>query len=242
MSHFDDVKDLVAHAEDDLIKIRKAYDESLSEQSVKRNLLIDIKNLMENLRSALDFTAHGLFERYGKSSRKNPRVYFPYASLGQTQAEFQSANRIEVCIPGISSSRPDILAKFDSYQHYTHPDNRWLPQFMDLNNENKHERLTPQTREEARQLRLASSGASISLGPDSSISMGPRTSIRIGGMTISGGQQISGDRPAQFSGHGKQTLTVWVSFNFESNGEPVLPFLKNAIEKTRQIVTELESM
>ena len=105
---------------------------------------------------------------------KNPNVYFPYASLGQTQAAFQSANRIEICIPGISSSRPDILAKLESYQHYTHPDNRWLPQFMDLNNENKHERLTPQTREEARHLRLASGGASISLGPGSSISMGSR--------------------------------------------------------------------
>lgn len=242
MSHFDDAKDLVTYAADELTKIRKAYNESLSDQSVKRTLLIDIKNLMENLRSGLDFTAHGLFERYGTSSRKNPNVYFPYASLGQTQAAFQSANRIEICIPGISSSRPDILAKLESYQHYTHPDNRWLPQFMDLNNENKHERLTPQTREEARHLRLASGGASISLGPGSSISMGPGTSIRMGGMTISGGQQISGDRPAQFSGHGNQTVTVWVSFNFESNGEPVLPFLENAVNKTRQIVTELENM
>ena len=88
MSYFDDAKDLVGHAREELPKIQKAYDECLHEQSVKRTLLIEIKNLMENLRSALDFTAHGLFDKYGYSSRPNPKVYFPYASLGQAQATF----------------------------------------------------------------------------------------------------------------------------------------------------------
>ena len=242
MSYFDDAKDLVKHAKEELLKIQKAYNESLHEKSVKRTLLIEIKNLMENLRSALDFAAHGLFDKCGSCARSNPKVYFPYASLAQTQAAFMSSNRIEVCIPGISSSRPDIVAKLESYQHYAHADNRWLPLFMNLNNENKHERLTPQTREEARQLKLESGGAAISLGPGASISMGPGASIRLGRMSLPGGQQISGDRPARFSGHGKQTVTVWVSFKFETNGEPVLPFLINAVEKTQQIVSELESM
>jgi hypothetical protein len=242
MSYFDDAKDLMKHAREELLKIKMAYDESLHEQSVKRTLLIEIKNLMENLRSALDFTAHGLFDKHGHSPRSNPKVYFPYASLAQTQAGFRASNRIDACIPGISFSRPDIVAKLESYQHYTNADNRWLPLFMDLNNENKHERLTPQTREEACQLKLESGGTAISLGPGASISMGPGTSIRMGGMMIHGGQQISGDHPARFSGHGKQTVTVWVSFKFETNGEPVLPFLTNAVEKTQQIVSELESM
>lgn len=113
---------------------------------------------------------------------------------------------------------------------------------MDLNNENKHERLTPQTREEARQLKLESGGASISLGPGSSISMGRGASMRLGNMTIPGGQHISGESPAQYVGAGTQTVTIWVSFKFQCNGEPVIPFLTNAVNNIRKIINELAAI
>ncbi len=239
MAYFDDAKALVEHAASELPKLQKAYDASLSEKSVKPTLLIEIKNVMENLRSALDFSAHGLFDKYGVSSRANPNIYFPYSRLGQSQADFQRSNRIESCIPGIATSRPDIVAKLESYQSFASTNNEWLPKFMELNNENKHSRLTPQTREEARQLTLQSGGMSISLGPGCSISMGQGTSIQMGGMSIPGGQHISGDNPAQFFGAGTQMVTIWVSFKFQSNGELVIPFLTTAVARTKEIVGEL---
>ena len=72
--------------------------------------------------------------------------------------------------------------------------------------------------------------------------MGPGTSIRMGNMLIPGGQTISPDSPARYLGRGTQTVTVWVSFRFEANGELVMPFLEKAVEKTSQIVTKLESL
>lgn len=213
MTYFDDAKALVEHAANEVPKLEQAYNASLSQQCVQVALLIEIKNVMENLRSALDFAAHGLFDKYGSSTRSNPNIYFPYALHTQTRAEFQASNRIEKCIPGISGSRPDIVAQLDLYQHYSHPDNGWLPVFMDLNNENKHERLTPQTREEVRQLTLESGGSSISLGQGCSISMGPGAYIRMGKMVIPGGQHISSERPARYMGDGRQIVTIWVSFN-----------------------------
>jgi hypothetical protein len=242
MAYFDDAKALVEHAANELPKLQAAYDGSLSERSVKPTLLIEIKNLMENLRSAMDFAAHGLFDKYGTSTRASPTIYFPYSRLGQTQAEFQASKRIEMCIPGITAARPDVVAKLESFQHFIAPQNEWLPKFMDLNNENKHSRLTPQTREESRQLTLQSGGTSISMGPGCSISMGPGTSIRMGGMSIPGGQSISANSPARFFGSGTQTVTIWVSFKFESNGELVVPFLKNAVVRTKQIVDELGAL
>ena len=242
MAYFDDARDLVAHATEKLAELREAYDQSLREQSVKRTLLIEIKNLMENLRSALDFSAHGLFDKYGQSSKGTVKAYFPYARLSQTQAEFQASQRIETCIPGLSASRPDIVTKLESYQHYAHPENRWLPLFMELNNENKHERLTPQTSEEKRQLKLESGGAAISMGPGTSIHMGRGASIRMGNMLIPGGQKISPSSPARYLGRGTQTVTIWVSFRFEANGELVMPFLENAVKKTNRIVSELGSL
>ena len=241
ISHFDDAKELVNHAKGALPKLEQDYQSSLHDKTIKPAVLIDIKNLMENLRSALDFSAHGLFAKYGTSPKANPKIYFPYAQLGQTQAAFLAANHIENFIPGIAA-RPDVVARLNSYQHYSDPKNKRLPQFMDLNNENKHEKLTPQTRKEARQLRIESRGTAIDLGPGASISMGSGASIQFGDVVIPGGQDFSGERPAMVHGSGTQTVIVWVSFTFDANGETVLPFLKNAISQVEWIVNELAGL
>ena len=55
MSHFDDAKALLKHAEGKLSDIKAEYVASLSKRKIKAPLLVDIKNFMENLRSALDF-------------------------------------------------------------------------------------------------------------------------------------------------------------------------------------------
>jgi len=242
MSQFDDAKSLLQHAQGKLPEIRAEYETSLSKQNIGASLLVDIKNIMENLRSALDFSAHGLFELYGASNRNNPKIYFPYASLSQNLSEFRQNNRIEVCIPGISASRPDIVLKLESYQHFSSTNNKWLPLFMELNNENKHQQLTPQVKRERKQLNITSGGAGISLGQGAGISLGQGASIQIGGMTIPGGQTISTDNPAKTIGPGQQTIITWVSFHFASNNEPVVPFLENALSGVRNIVNELSAI
>jgi hypothetical protein len=63
MDAFDDAKALIKHAESELPKIQKMNDRSLNARNIGVDLLVEIKNFFENLRSALDFTAHGLFER-----------------------------------------------------------------------------------------------------------------------------------------------------------------------------------
>src|SRR5438445_2522843 len=113
---------------------------------------------------------------------------------------------------------------------------------MELNNETKHKRLTPQTRSEARQLRIESGGASIDLGPGASISVGEGAAIKFGDAVIRGGQELGGQRPANLRGSGTQTVTIWESFVFDSNGEAVLPFLRNAIEQVDRIVGELAAV
>ena len=74
----------------------------------------------------------------------------------------------------MTTNRPEIAVKIESYQHFSNDENSWLPKFMELNNENKHQRLTPQTRKEVKQLNIKSGGggASISLGGGASISLG----------------------------------------------------------------------
>jgi hypothetical protein len=229
MNYFDDANHLVQFAKDHYAGIEVAYKFSLSEKEIKPNLLIEIKNFMENLRSALDFTAHGLFQKYGSSSTLNPKIYFPYAYLSQSKEGFQKSRRVDVCIPGLSIKRPDVIEKIESYQHFTNPRNRWLPVFMDLNNENKHQQLTPQFRKEAKELRISSSGTSMSIGPGASISVGSGASIQIGNIVIPGGQSFDANNPPLTLGAGKKEIITWVSFHFSTNDEPVFPFLKQAL-------------
>jgi hypothetical protein len=108
MGCFDDARELIRHAEASLPKIREAYEQSLKAKTVSAALKVEIKNFLENLRSALDFSATGLFERYGASTKAKPKVYFPYATASQDRSAFEKNGRIEACIPGLQSSRPDI--------------------------------------------------------------------------------------------------------------------------------------
>ena len=102
MSAFDDAKSLIQHAEAELPKIRRAYEESLSTKAIGALLLVEIKNVCENLRSSLDFAAHGLFEKRCVASAKKPNIYFPYAASNQSRVEFEKNGRMDACIPDLT--------------------------------------------------------------------------------------------------------------------------------------------
>ena len=240
MSAFDDANELANYAENTLPGIRAAYEESLHAKAISNNLRIEIKNFFENLRSALDFVARGIFDCYGSSKKAKSKTYFPYATADQTRSLFEQSGRIEACIPGLTASRPDIVQLLLEMQHFGSYGYTWLPAFMELTNENKHQRLTPQIRREIKELRISGGGASISLGQGASISVGRGASISIGGAVIRGGQSFDVNRPPHVEGGVAEVIT-WVSFHFESNDQPVLPFLESAQKGISDIVKELSS-
>jgi len=240
MSAFDDAKSLIQHAAEELPKIRQAYQESLTAKTIGTLLLVEIKNVCENLRSSLDFAAHRLFEKHCVASPKKPKIYFPYATTKQSRAEFENNGRIDACIPGLSAARPDVVNLLLEMQHFGSKGYKWLPSFMSLTNENKHQRLVPQVRKESKELRISGGGASISLGQGASISIGTGASISIGGAVVRGGQTFDANNPPQVQG-GRVEVITWVSFHFETNGEPVIPFLETSLNGVREIVRDLSS-
>jgi hypothetical protein len=241
MGAFEDASSLIQHAEIELPKIRKEYEASLHAKQISSTLLIEIKNFCENLRSAMDFAATGIFELHGKSpSSARPKIYFPYAKATQNKTDFEKSGRIDTCIPGLSTSRPDIVQLVVEMQHFGSRGYTWLPSFMELTNENKHQRLTPQVRKETKELRISGGGAQISMGEGASISIGQGASISIGGAVIPGGQSFDVNRPPQVKG-GKVEVITWVSFHFESNNQLVIPFLEKVLLGVRDIVASLSS-
>lgn len=233
-----DAQALVKTAEAQLPHIRRAYEAALHEKEISADLRVSIKNFMENIRSALDFCACAVFEKYGHSKSSKPRIYFPYALASQDRATFVGSGRIETCIPGLAASRPDIVTALIELQHFGSRGYTWLPEFMELTNENKHQRLTPQVRKEQKELRISGGGASIGIGEGASISIGPGASISIGGAIIQGGQTFGVGHPPRVQGGTVETI-VWVSFLFETTGRPVLPFLETVLGGAKQIVVDL---
>lgn len=241
MDYFRNAMELINHATDSFSKIKRAYGDSLHDKTIKPTLLIEIKNFMENLRSALDYSAHGLFDKYGNKT-ETQNIYFPYAWDGLSGNDFKTKKIIDNKIPGISNNRPDIAKAIEGYQAFSSTENNWLPKFMELNNENKHQHLTPQIRRETKQLNISSGGVSISMGEGCRIEMGHGTMIQMGGAIIPGGQRIDVNNPAKILGQAKQEVITWVSFNFQSNNEPVLPLLEKALHGITKIVNDLSKM
>lgn len=135
---------LITEAMLQLNRISQGYNEALYAKKVPKSYLVLYKNYLENLRSALDYTAKNLFDRYGKSKYTNPHVYFPYVpNINMSMKEYESKTLFERKLPGVESSRPDIkdfILKFSQYEDGF----RWFIDFMQITNQKKHVQLVPQ--------------------------------------------------------------------------------------------------
>lgn len=234
MSCLDDVQALVASGEETLRRIQTHYRRSLSQKAIHPELALEIKRLLEDLWSALDYLAREIAERY-TALPSNSKCYFPLSS--KDAHAFRS--HMGKYFPGLQAARPDIYTILESIQPYVASGMQWLPKFAALVNENKHDRLSPQTRTEERSLRIDfSGGASIGLGKGSISGYG---SIHSGGATVHlQGEYISGDSPGKHvSGDVKQTVTVWISFRFDAIGEEVMSFLTTILGGVKEIAAPL---
>lgn len=231
---------LLEHADNDLKQIERAYTQALKEKEIPPSLQIDVKNLMENLRSALDYIAHDVYEIVIKPARDKSgnkeieRIYFPY---GKTQTDFNS--RLGSCLPELNSLDTTIYSAIESIQPHVSGDS-WLYDFCTILNQKKHDTLTPQKREEKRGLNIQFPGGA-------GIYMGPGSSIKGSGIIQSGQARIilnndvvCGDSPARnVTGGVTQTVVQWISFKFSDTDIVVLPFLINALANVKKLAKNL---
>src|SRR5262245_35447555 len=126
MSSIDDAKDLIVDSRNKLGLIRESCTRSLQAKQIEKQLYIDIKHCVENLRSALDYSAWDLFTRFGSSSKANPHIYFPYTDK---RKDFRKS--VDKNIPGLSSARPKVVDMLETFQDF-HTGRSWMPSFMNL--------------------------------------------------------------------------------------------------------------
>ncbi|WP_089371172.1 hypothetical protein [Dokdonia pacifica] len=119
------VIELLDYASEQIIELEN----KIKTGSVDRVL---IKNVLENLRSALDYVAHDISD---KLSSPNSRVYFPYA---KNLNEFERS--VKRNLPNLDKEFPDIYNIIKSIQPFESSSN-WLILVCGLVNAAKHHNL-----------------------------------------------------------------------------------------------------
>lgn len=131
----EDIRALMAHIEQEQFPpIHRIYGECQRSRKMDPALMPWVKNAIENQRSALDYLAVSIYERFGRAAKgKEPKIYFPFA-----RAPDRFATDIDSRMPGVREARPDLAEVIERHQPFECEWMRWLES---LRNEAGHNRL-----------------------------------------------------------------------------------------------------
>lgn len=224
---------LCERTDEELHRIKAEYTKALSAQFVSPALLISIKNLFENLRTALDFMSVDIHQRYCHRSTKKLKISFPYADYGANADDYRAslAKRFD----GLEKQRRDLFEALVDCQYFGSKGFTWLPKFIELNNENKHQQLTPQIRREKRALRIKGGGTMSTVNQGGAVVLKSGATMSVGRAKLKGPQIVSPQNLPDMQG-GHSEIIIWHEFHFETNNEAVLPLLSKATAGVREIV------
>lgn len=205
--------------------IRAKYEDALRNKSM--DLRVPVKNIMENLRSSLDYMAHDIYEVICKpvrsaSGQSDPdNIYFPYA---KSEQDFKS--RVNSVLPGLQLQSSDLYDLLISIQPFKCNDT-WLYDLCTVLNENKHVRLVPQERRETETYSVRGKQGSVTIQRGSDIQVISKPgAVELFGVPA----QFLGDTIATDPKGGLQhTITRWTAFCFEGTTINVLELLDKAI-------------
>jgi len=236
MNRKNDVDAILVAAIQQHSTVRQDYERTLRDKSL--DLRVPVKNLMENLRSALDYMAHDIYESCCQSARTasgqpDPRnIYFPY---GKTEADFKAV--VGSSLPDLATFAPDIYKILLSIQPFVCGDT-WLCDLCIILNEKKHDHLKAQERSESKTYTVESQHGSVTI---------PVNNPNIKVTSMPGAVKIFGV-PAEFREDGihtapsnvlKHKLTKWVAFIFEGTNVNVINLLDKATVGIKNLAEEL---
>lgn len=139
-----DIKALLNAAERQLDAINKAYRVALAGTDIPDEVTVEIKNFLENHRSALEYLAIRIRKTCCARPGPKEKVYFPIVS---SRKEFTKA--VKRSFPGLEPFRPDVFSALDAVQPYPQRGENPLRDLTKLVNSKKHRGLVRQIRHEA---------------------------------------------------------------------------------------------
>lgn len=143
MGTVDDIRDLLFDSAEQISAATTLHDGALSDHRQRTRFRTRIKNVLENQRSALDYLAVGIMNKYGTPKGL---LYYP---LAHSPEKFDSL--IDAKMPGVRKTQPFIAAAIKLHQPF---DCEWLRHLSQLTREQKHNRLSFQLVRDVYQCRV----------------------------------------------------------------------------------------
>jgi hypothetical protein len=135
MSALEDIGALFDDAQEKITRLQVLHDEALANESLQSRFRAGVKSVLEQERSALDYLAVEITERYGTPKGM---IYYP---LAQSESDFSL--QMQSKMPGVAAAAPAIAAVIKKWQPYQQS-GEWLRHLNQLAREQKHNRLTLQ--------------------------------------------------------------------------------------------------
>lgn len=121
----------------DYEKLSKEINQKNLENNINE-LSINLKHILEDLRSILDYIAFDLFNKYCSNINPNTKIYFPYCNEDKNEVDYSKI--IKRNFPGLYENQKNIYSILSSCQHYN-DHSKWLIKLAGLTNEVKHKNL-----------------------------------------------------------------------------------------------------
>jgi len=153
-----DVEALLKNVKRKFSKLQDAYSKALAKKKVPYGLMIESKNYLENARSILDYLMCDVFEALHIVPKG--KIYFPIFKARKGNFSKQLYSKYSELCPVLEHSNQQLFNYLASLQPY-HPDMKWISDFVEINFEQKHSKLTPQIRYEIPLLEVSNNGAGI---------------------------------------------------------------------------------
>jgi hypothetical protein len=217
------VETLLRKADEAVARIQEQYEADLVAKKVSDDLLYDVRQVVQDCQSALDWTATAVKEKLYGASKWRP--YFP---LVKESAEFPA--ELEKQIARLRADHPDIASAFQRHQPYRKGKTE-LGYLHALARVNKHQDFAPQERVEQRRVEARFAGGSVSWDP-SSVTFG--SGVAIGGVPVNPATQRPVPHPSQ-----TVTETIFVDWRFRELNVSVLPTLEALVRLTRAAVNDV---
>ncbi len=216
-SKYPDIEAVLIRAKEQLNKIENAYGDALQSKSIPNELLVDIKDYLGNVRSALDYLAC-------KIQSKN--AYFPVAN---------SVTDFTARVQDFPKNTISILEGVQSYKS-----DNWLSNFSLLSNKNKHVTLIPQTRTEIKETRITGPGGKVSWGPGVTFGSG----VSVMGVQIDPITQLPVQNNVVRTEIITWVHFIFDNSDFQNLPDNIsaLPFLKETFQKVVKIIKDIEDL
>lgn len=229
----EDIDALIAEAAKQIALVEGSYEGALHARHASGTLRVQIKNVLENQRSALEYLANGLHEALGGTP--SGRVFFPIAPAPK---DFPALIKGQLPTVTKDVAAYGVIEAAQPYQTGC----AWIGHLAVLTRQNKHHRLTPQVRDETRQVEVRTPGGGgvtytpYQEGKGGVIFGGQFGQVLINGVPVDPRTQ----RPVPSQ---TQTVTerVWVDWQFDEPRVSVLATVREIQEKLPALIHDVLS-